>query len=368
MEKTIVKLTKNQVIKKDSTHFTYRDAGVNINAGKRLVNNLKPLTASTSRPGASTYIGGFGGLFDPKAAGYSDPILVACTDGVGTKLRIALNSGIHNTIGIDLVAMCVNDLLVHGAEPLIFLDYYATGKLDLGVAKEVITGIVDGCKQAGCGLIGGETAEMPGMYHEGDYELVGFAVGAVKRFQLLERKKIKAGDIVLGLKSSGLHSNGYSLVHQVMERTGITWKQKAPFEDSKTIAESLLAPTKIYVKACLAALATNAVQGFVHITGGGLLENPPRIFDKNLALRLDLTSWTTPRVFTWIAKEGKIDKREMLRTFNCGLGMLVLVRPSDVDTVQSILNTHGENSLRVGFIEQRSEESVVLCGLDSIFT
>ncbi|AFX99464.1 phosphoribosylformylglycinamidine cyclo-ligase [Candidatus Endolissoclinum faulkneri L2] len=341
---------------------------MNINAANKLVNKLKPLASSTCRPGANPCIGGFGGLFDPKAAGYSDPILVACTDGVGTKLRIAINSGIHDTIGIDLVAMCVNDLLVHGAEPLVFLDYYATGKLDLAVSKDIIAGIADGCKQAGCGLIGGETAEMPGMYREGDYELVGFAVGAINRSRVLESRRVRAGDIVLGLMSSGLHSNGYSLVRQVIERTGITWHAQAPFEANKTIAEALLAPTKIYVKACLAALATNAVQGFVHITGGGLLENPPRVFNENLALRLDLTSWITPTVFTWIAKKGNIDKKEMLRTFNCGLGMLVLVRPNDVETVQSILKTQGENSVRVGFIEPRKDKAVVLCGLSSIFS
>lgn len=347
-----------------NTPLTYRDAGVDIDAGDALVEAIKPLAASTRRPGANADLGGFGGLFDLKAAGFSDPILVAATDGVGTKLRVALESGKHDTVGIDLVAMCVNDLVVQGAEPLMFLDYYATGKLEVAIARDVVAGIAEGCRQAGCGLIGGETAEMPGMYSEGDYDLAGFSVGAVERDRVLERDKVGEGDIVLGLGSSGVHSNGYSLVRRVVERAGLAWDAPAPFESGKTVAEALLAPTRIYVKACLAALQTDAVHGFVHVTGGGLVENPPRVYGDDLALRLDLKSWTPPAVFPWLAKTGGIEGREMLRTFNCGLGMLVMVKADAVEAVEAALADHGETPVRVGRIEKRTGDAVVFDGLD----
>lgn len=344
--------------------LTYRDAGVDIDAGDALVEAIKPLAASTRRPGANADLGGFGGLFDLKAAGFSDPILVAATDGVGTKLRVAIEAGKHDTVGIDLVAMCVNDLVVQGAEPLMFLDYYATGKLEVAVARDVVAGIAEGCRQAGCGLIGGETAEMPGMYSEGDYDLAGFSVGAVERDRILERDRVADGDIVLGLASSGVHSNGYSLVRRVIARSGIAWDAPAPFEPGTSLAEALLAPTRIYVKPCLAALKTGGVHGFVHVTGGGLVENPPRVYGDGLAMRLDLTAWTPPAIFPWLARTGGIEPREMLRTFNCGLGMLVVVAADAVEAVEAALADSGQPSFRVGRIEPRAGDAVVFDGLD----
>lgn len=347
-----------------NTPLTYRDAGVDIDAGDALVEAIKPLAASTRRPGANADLGGFGGLFDLRAAGFADPILVAATDGVGTKLRVAIEAAKHDTVGIDLVAMCVNDLVVQGAEPLMFLDYYATGKLEVAIARDVVSGIAEGCRQAGCGLIGGETAEMPGMYGDGDYDLAGFSVGAVERERVLERDRVGAGDIVIGLASSGVHSNGYSLVRRVVERTGLAWDAPAPFDPARTLAEALLAPTRIYVKACLAALKTDGVNGFVHVTGGGLVENPPRVYGDDLAMRLDLTTWTPPAVFPWLAKQGGIEGREMLRTFNCGLGMLVVVKADAADAVEAALRAHGETPVRVGRIEPRDGDAVVFDGLD----
>jgi phosphoribosylformylglycinamidine cyclo-ligase len=344
--------------------LTYRDAGVDIDAGDALVDAIKPLAAATRRPGADADLGGFGGLFDLKAAGFTDPILVAATDGVGTKLRVAIEAGKHDTVGVDLVAMCVNDLVVQGAEPLMFLDYYATGKLDVAVARDVVAGIAEGCRQAGCGLIGGETAEMPGMYGAGDYDLAGFAVGAVERDRVLIRDQVKAGDVVLGLASSGVHSNGYSLVRRVVERSGLAWDAPAPFDGERALGDALLAPTRIYVKPCLAAVLTGGVSGLVHVTGGGLVENPPRIFGDDLAMRLDLRTWTPPAVFGWLAQTGGIEGREMLRTFNCGLGMLVVARANAVDAVELALREHGEAPIRVGSIEARSGDGVVFDGLD----
>lgn len=344
--------------------LTYRDAGVDIDAGDALVEAIKPLAASTRRPGANADLGGFGGLFDLKAAGFSDPILVAATDGVGTKLRVAIEAGKHDTVGIDLVAMCVNDLVVQGAEPLMFLDYYATGKLEVAVARDVVAGIAEGCRQAGCGLIGGETAEMPGMYSEGDYDLAGFSVGAVERDRVLERDRVADGDIVLGLSSSGVHSNGYSLVRRVIARSGLAWDAPAPFEPGTSLAEALLAPTRIYVKPCLAALETGGVHGFVHVTGGGLVENPPRVYGEGLAMRLDLAAWTPPAIFPWLARAGGIEPREMLRTFNCGLGMLVVVAADAVEAVEAALADSGEMAFRVGRIEPRGGDAVVFDGLD----
>lgn len=347
-----------------NTPLTYRDAGVDIDAGDALVEAIKPLAASTRRPGANADLGGFGGLFDLKAAGFSDPILVAATDGVGTKLRVAIEAGKHDTVGIDLVAMCVNDLVVQGAEPLMFLDYYATGRLEVAVARDVVAGIAEGCRQAGCGLIGGETAEMPGMYSEGDYDLAGFSVGAVERDRVLERDRVAAGDIVIGLPSSGVHSNGYSLVRRVIERSELAWDAAAPFDAGKTLAEALLAPTRIYVKSCLAALRTDGVHGFVHVTGGGLIENPPRVYGDDLTMRLDLSAWTPPPVFPWLAAQGGIEGREMLRTFNCGLGMLVVVAADTADAVETALTDAGEAPVRVGRIEPRAGDAVVFDGLD----
>lgn len=344
--------------------LTYRDAGVDIDAGDALVEAIKPLAASTRRPGANADLGGFGGLFDLKAAGFTDPILVAATDGVGTKLRVAIEAGKHDTVGIDLVAMCVNDLVVQGAEPLMFLDYYATGKLDVAVARDVVAGIAEGCRQAGCGLIGGETAEMPGMYGSGDYDLAGFAVGAVERDRILASDLVKDGDVVLGLASSGVHSNGYSLVRRVVERAGLAWDSPAPFAPDLSLADALLAPTRIYVKACLAAVLTGGVTGLVHVTGGGLVENPPRVFGDGLAMRLTLKSWKPAPVFPWLAKAGGIEGREMLRTFNCGLGMLVVVRDNALDAVESAFRAAGEAPIRVGRIEPRTSDAVVFDGLD----
>jgi len=347
----------------DNAPLTYRDAGVDIDAGEALVEAIKPLAASTRRPGADADLGGFGGLFDLKAAGFSDPVLVAATDGVGTKLKIAIESGRHDGVGIDLVAMCVNDLVVQGAEPLMFLDYYATGHLSVEVARAVVAGIAEGCRQAGCALIGGETAEMPGMYREGDYDLAGFSVGAAERADILTRDRVKAGDLAIALPSSGVHSNGFSLVRRVIERAGLGWEDAAPFADGETLADALMAPTRIYVKPCLAAIRTGAVHGLVHVTGGGLVENPPRIYGDDLALRLDLTAWTPPPVFAWLARAGGVEPREMLRTFNCGIGMLLVVDPDRAEAVMDALEDAGETPLPVGRIEPRAGDAVVFDGL-----
>jgi len=345
--------------------LTYRDAGVDIDAGEALVDAIKPLAASTRRPGADADLGGFGGLFDLRAAGFVDPVLVAATDGVGTKLRVAIDAGRHDTVGIDLVAMCVNDLVVQGAEPILFLDYYATGKLEVAVARAVVAGIAEGCREAGCALIGGETAEMPGMYRAGDYDLAGFAVGAAERSAILTRDRIRAGDLVLGLPSSGIHSNGFSLVRRIVERSGLGWDAPAPFADGSSLAEALLAPTRIYVRGCLAAITAGGVTGLAHITGGGLVENPPRVYGEDLAMRLDLAAWSLPPVFRWLAATGGVEPREMLRTFNCGLGMLVVVEAARVDAVRAALEAAGEQPIAVGRIEERSGDPVVFDGLSA---
>lgn len=292
-------------------------------------------------------------MFDLKAAGFTDPVLVAATDGVGTKLRIALDCGIHDTVGIDLVAMCVNDLVVQGAEPLFFLDYFACGSLDTAVAESVVSGIAAGCTQAGCALIGGETAEMPGMYDGADYDLAGFAVGAAERGTLLGGDAATEGDVAFGLASSGLHSNGFSLARKVVAAGNLTWASEAPFQAGATIGECLMEPTRIYVKSCLAALKTGGVRGFAHITGGGLLENLPRVFKENLAAELWTGSWPTPAVFDWIAGTGKIDPSEMLRTFNCGIGMAVIAAPDKADAVRAALALHGETVFEIGRIIPR---------------
>ena len=337
--------------------LTYRDAGVDVDAGNAFVEAIKPAVKSTTRPGMMGGIGGFGGLFDLKAAGFNDPIMVAATDGVGTKLKVAIESGIHNTVGIDLVAMCVNDLLAQGAEPLFFLDYFATGKLELDVGAAVVEGIAEGCRQAGCGLIGGETAEMPGMYAGDDYDLAGFSVGAVERDAVLPRAAVE-GDVLLGLASSGPHSNGYSLIRKIVAQSGVAWDVPSPFGEG-TIAESLITPTRIYVKSCLAAMrASDGVRSFAHITGGGLTENIPRVLSDDLAAKIDVTTWTRPMVFDWIAKEGGVDEAEMRRAFNCGIGMVVIVASDAEGAVRAALEGEGETVSRIGEVIARDGDAV----------
>jgi len=343
--------------------LTYADAGVDIDAGNELVNRIKPLVKATSRPGADSDIGGFGGLFDLKAAGFRDPVLVAANDGVGTKLKIAIETGQHRTVGIDLVAMCVNDLVVQGAEPLFFLDYFATGALDVATATDVVAGIADGCKMAGAALIGGETAEMPGMYVEGDYDLAGFSVGAVERGSILPRRDVGAGDVLLGLASSGVHSNGYSMVRKIVELSGMTWSDAAPFAEGKSIGEALMAPTKIYVKPLLAALkATGGIKALAHITGGGLPENLPRVLPKDCSARIDLTTIAVPSVFGWLARTGGVAEKEMLRTFNCGTGMVLVVSEEEADAVADVLAGEGETVTRIGSIEPAGDTPVLFDG------
>ena len=343
---------------KRNATVSYRDAGVDIDAGNDLVAAIKPLVKATRRAGADADLGGFGGLFDLKAAGFRDPILVAANDGVGTKLKIAIDTGLHDTIGIDLVAMCVNDLVVQGAEPLFFLDYFATGKLDVASARRVIAGIALGCKESGCALIGGETAEMPGMYRDADYDLAGFAVGAVERGEILPRADIVAGDVLIGLKSSGVHSNGYSLVRKLVAKEGLAWDAAAQFADGKTVAEALLEPTRLYVKPVLAALkatggggATGAIKGLSHITGGGLSENLPRVLPAGLAAHIDLATFKAPAVFEWLQQAGNLDDAEMLRTFNCGIGMIVIADAAKASDVMAALAAAGEAPMVIGAVE-----------------
>jgi phosphoribosylformylglycinamidine cyclo-ligase len=329
--------------------LTYASSGVDIDAGNRMVALIKPFLRSTARPGADAEIGGFGGLFDLKRAGFSDPLLVAGTDGVGTKVKIAIETGRHDTIGIDLVAMSVNDLVVQGAEPLFFLDYFACGKLQPDVGAAVVAGVARACRESGCALIGGETAEMPGIYRADDYDLAGFAVGAVERAQLLPRVDIRAGDAVLGIASSGAHSNGFSLVRAVVEKARLNWDVPAPFDRIKTLGEALLAPTRIYVKSCLAAIReTGAVKALAHITGGGFPDNIPRVLPKGISVRLDLARVPVLPVFKWLAQAGNIAEPEMLRTFNCGVGMVAIVEPGKIDPVTAVLARHGENVARIG--------------------
>jgi phosphoribosylformylglycinamidine cyclo-ligase len=337
---------------------TYADAGVDIDAGNKLVDKIKPIAAATKRLGASGELGGFGGLFDLKAIGYNDPILVSATDGVGTKLNIAFYIEKHDTIGIDLVAMCVNDLIVQGAEPLFFLDYFATGKLKIGVAEDVIKGIAEGCKLSNSALVGGETAEMPGMYPENHYDLAGFSVGAVERDKILPSNDVQAGDIVIGLKSSGVHSNGFSLVRHVLKTNSISFDDISPFAENKSVGEVLLEPTKIYVKSCLAAIKTDKVKALAHITGGGLLENIPRILPDNLAVKIDLNAWEMSNIFKWIAELGNIEENEMLRTFNCGMGMTLIVDKNNADEIVTILKNNGEEVAVIGEVTENSGQQV----------
>jgi phosphoribosylformylglycinamidine cyclo-ligase len=336
--------------------ITYRDSGVDIDAGNALVEAIKGIAKSTRRTGADADLGGFGGLFDLKRAGFRDPVLVAANDGVGTKLRIAIDTGRHATIGIDLVAMCVNDLVVQGAEPLFFLDYFAVGKLDVTTATAVVSGIGEGCRQAGCALIGGETAEMPGHYKGDDYDLAGFAVGAVERGEILPRPDVEIGDIIIGLPSSGVHSNGYSLVRRLAAEEKLGWDAPAPFAPGTSLADALLEPTRIYVKPVLAAIEANGgamdgpIKALAHITGGGLSENLPRVLPPTVAAAIDLTSWRAPPVFDWLARAGRLPAAEMLRTFNCGIGMIVVVAKAGADAVIGSLEAAGERPVVIGEI------------------
>jgi len=329
--------------------LTYAQAGVDIDAGNALVEAIKPLAKSTRRAGAEASLGGFGALFDLKAAGYEDALLVSTTDGVGTKLKIAIDTGRHATIGIDLVGMCVNDLLAQGAEPLLFLDYFATGKLDVAAAKEVVAGIAEGCRQAGAALVGGETAEMPGLYREGDYDLAGFSVGAVERTGVLPKLDAqKAGDVLIGLGSSGPHSNGYSLIRKVVEQAGVAWDAPAPFDPSQDLAAALLAPTRIYIKSVLPLIKAGLIKGGAHITGGGLIENPPRAIAEGLVPRFDWNAWPLPPVFEWLQKAGGITDHELRRTFNCGIGFMLIVAAEDAPPVLASLLNAGETAYVMG--------------------
>ena len=339
--------------------LSYRQAGVDIDAGNRLVDLIKPFVRATRRPGADAEIGGFGGVFDLKALGMRDPLLVASNDGVGTKVKLAIDANRHENIGIDLVAMCVNDLVVQGAEPLFFLDYFATGKLIPEHAAQVVEGIAKGCKEAGCALIGGETAEMPGLYAGDDYDLAGFSVGAVERENLLPRADVKAGDVLIGLPSSGVHSNGYSLVRRIVEKSGVKLSAKAPFDSSRTLGEALLIPTRIYVKSVLAAIkATNGIKALAHITGGGFVDNIPRVLPENTAAKVDLSKIPVLPVFQWLAKEGGVAELEMLRTFNCGIGLIIAADAAKVPEVESALRNAGETPICIGEIVSHQGEPV----------
>ncbi|MFM6949774.1 MAG: phosphoribosylformylglycinamidine cyclo-ligase [Novosphingobium sp.] len=331
--------------------YTYETAGVSIAAGNALVKAIGPLVKATARPGADAEIGGFGGFFDPKAAGYTDPLLVAANDGVGTKVKLAIDHDRHDRIGEDLVAMCVNDLIVQGAEPLFFLDYFATGKLENGVAERVVSGIAEGCKIAGCALIGGETAEMPGMYAAGDYDLAGFCVGAVERGEQLTGDKVVAGDVLLGLASSGVHSNGYSLVRRLAADKGWKLDRPALFDADRLLIDHLIEPTRIYVKSLLPLIRGGKIHALAHITGGGLLENVPRVLPKGLHARIDADAWEQPRLMAFLQAQGNIEPEEMARTFNCGIGMVLAVAADDVAGLIADLQTAGETVHVIGAIE-----------------
>ncbi len=344
--------------------LTYADSGVDIDAGNRLVDLIKPMVRATARPGADAEIGGFGGLFDLKAAGFTDPVLVAATDGVGTKLKIAIEAGIHDSIGIDLVAMSVNDLVVQGAEPLFFLDYFACGKLEPETTAAIVAGIAEGCRESGCALIGGETAEMPGLYKEGDYDLGGFAVGAAERGTLLPRGDIEAGDAVIGLASSGVHSNGFSLVRKIVEQSGVGFDAPAPFSPVMTLGGALLTPTRLYVKSCLRAIReSGAVKGLAHITGGGFTDNIPRVLPKHLGVGIDLAQLQVLPVFKWLAEQGGVAELEMLRTFNCGVGMIAIVKSDAIKQLTDIFSASGETVTVLGeVIPATGEHRVVYNG------
>jgi phosphoribosylformylglycinamidine cyclo-ligase len=331
--------------------YTYAKAGVSIAAGNALVKAIAPLARATARPGADAELGGFGGFFDLRAAGYRDPLLVAANDGVGTKLKLAIEHDRHDQVGIDLVAMCANDLIVQGAEPLLFLDYFASGRLDLAVAERVIAGIAEGCRIAGCALIGGETAEMPGMYADGDYDLAGFCVGAVERGEALDGSKVGAGDVVLGIASSGIHSNGFSLVRRLAADKGWKLDRPALFDQSRLLVDALMQPTRIYVASLLPIIRGGRVAALAHITGGGLLENVPRALPNGLHARIDADAWRQPRLMSFLQAQGNIEPEEMARTFNCGIGMAVVVAEADAEAVTSLLEQAGERVHRIGRIE-----------------
>lgn len=331
------------------TGLSYKDAGVDIDAGEALIDQIKPLAASTRRPGADTMLGGFGGAFDLKAAGFDDPILVSGTDGVGTKLRIAIDTEQLGTVGIDLVAMCVNDVLAQGAEPLLFLDYYATGKLTPDTAALVISGIAEGCRQSGCALIGGETAEMPGMYEGDDFDLAGFVVGAAERGGLLPNEgEMRTGDVLIGLPSSGPHSNGYSLIRKIVALSGLSWDAPAPFAQNQSLAESLLTPTKIYVCTLMPLIRQGLIKGLAHITGGGITDNIPRMLPEHLSPKVDFDAWPRPAVFTWLQETGGVEETELRRAFNCGLGMVLCVDKDSAVDVLAMLNTEHEEAYIIG--------------------
>jgi phosphoribosylformylglycinamidine cyclo-ligase len=332
--------------------LTYKDAGVSIETGNALVKAIGPLARSTARPGADAELGGFGGFFDLKAAGYSDPLLVAANDGVGTKLKLAIETGRHEGVGIDLVAMCANDLIVQGAEPLFFLDYYATGKLDNEVAATVVKSIAEGCRQAGCALIGGETAEMPGMYAAGDYDLAGFCVGAVERDKVLTGKEIAPGDVILGLASSGVHSNGFSLVRRIIAEDGWNLDQRLPGQGNRSLGDALLEPTRIYVRGLLPLAQAGRIKGLAHITGGGLLENIPRVLPDKCHALIDAGRWALPSIFVLLQQGGRIAPEEMARTFNCGVGMALVVAPDEAAEVIRSLEGTGETAFEIGRIDQ----------------
>ncbi len=329
--------------------LTYKDAGVDIDAGEALVTRIAPAARMTRRPGADADLGGFGGLFDLAAAGFRDPVLVASTDGVGTKLKIAIETGLFDGLGQDLVAMCVNDIVVQGAEPLFFLDYYATGKLEVEAAAQVVEGIARACKESGCALIGGETAEMPGLYNKGDFDLAGFAVGAVERSHILPKtQEMHSGDVLIGVMSSGIHSNGYSLVRKVAQANGLDWQAEAPFKPGRPLGEALLTPTRLYVKGALAAVRSGGIKGLAHITGGGITENLPRALPDDLDAEVDLECWTPQPVFGWLAAAGGIAPTEMLRTFNCGIGLVAVVAENAAGHVIDAFQTHGDKAVRLG--------------------
>ena len=339
--------------------YSYETAGVSIAAGNALVKAIGPLAKATARPGADAELGGFGGFFDPRAAGYKDPLLVAANDGVGTKVKLAIDHDRHDRIGIDLVAMCVNDLIVQGAEPLFFLDYFATGKLDNGVAERVVAGIAEGCKQAGCALIGGETAEMPGMYAAGDYDLAGFCVGAVERGEQLTGDKVAAGDVLLGLASSGVHSNGYSLVRRLAADKGWKLSRPALFDQDRLLIDHLIEPTRIYVQSLLPVVRSGRIHALAHITGGGLLENVPRVLPAGLHATIDADSWDQPRLMAFLQAQGNIEPEVMARTFNCGIGMVLAVAADEADGVTRDLEAAGETVFRIGSISSGSRGCTV---------
>ena len=352
---------------KQSNSLKYSDTGVDIDEGDALIDEIAPHAKRTRRAGASTDLGGFGGLFDTKAARFVDPVLVAATDGVGTKLELAKATGLHHGVGIDLVAMCANDILAQGAMPLFFLDYFATGKLDRAMALDVIAGIADGCIEAGCALIGGETAEMPGMYPAGTYDLAGFCVGAAERGTLLSPGQPKVGDIAIALRSSGIHSNGFSLVRKIIEISGVSLNAAAPFEsDADSLADALMTPTRIYQKAAAAAFATGGVSGVVHVTGGGLIENPPRVFNDGVSFRLDCATVPLPPVFSWIRDTGNMEVSELARTFNCGIGLIIYVEASKAGEVLHALQTGPEpGAYIVGDLVKRDDQpAVILDGVE----